>query len=431
MPRRTNSDGPRNGANDTGTLRLPSRIHFGYGVRRQLPVILAEHGRKVFAVVDPFLAGTPEFVLLLDELGAAGLTVEVHTEVLPELPVDSLTASGAVAAGFLPDVVLAYGGGSALDAAKLIALLVAHGGPLSAYYGENRVPGPVLPIVAVPTTAGTGSEVTPVAVISDPDQEMKIGISSPHLIPVAAVVDPELTLGAPPSVTAFAGIDALVHALESYTAAELPVDWSATLPVFTGHNLFSGHLALEAVRRIAPHLARAVADGGDREARAQVAYGSLLAGMSFGPSGTHLSHALQYPIGAITKTPHGLGTGLMIPYVLQACVSVIPHKLAAIDSALGGSEYDPWVAAQDAVDRVAELCRTIGIPVGLSGIGVEADDLPRIAELALRSKRLVDISPIGSDPQTLLTILEAAHAGDRNLITAPPTRGRRPQGTRQ
>jgi alcohol dehydrogenase len=410
----------------TGTLRLPPRIHFGFGVRAQLPRILAEHGRRVFAVVDPFLAGSPEFTALVDELRMHDLTVEVHTDVLPELPVDSLTASGRTAAQFAPDVVLAYGGGSSLDAAKLIALLVAHGGSLADYYGENAVPGPVLPIVAVPTTAGTGSEVTPVAVISDPAKEMKVGISSPHLVPVAAVVDPELTLGAPASVTAYAGIDALVHALESFTAATLPLEWSEQLPVFTGSNVFADRLALEAIRAIAPNLARAVANGTDRQAREQVALGSLLAGMSFGPSGTHLSHALQYPIGAITKTPHGLGTGLMIPFVLQACVPVIPEKLAAIGTALGGSESDVWLAAQDAVDRVAALCRAIGIPASLAEIGVEREQLPHIAELALRSKRLVDISPIGSDPELLLTILEAAHAGDRDLIAASTPRRRRP-----
>lgn len=408
----------------TGTLRLPGRIHFGYGVREQVPQLLAEHGRRVFAVVDPFLADSPEFTRIVGIARAEGLEVAVHSAVLPELPVDSLAASGIEAAGFAPDVVLAWGGGSALDAAKLVALLVAHGGPLNRYYGENRVPGPVLPIVAVPTTAGTGSEVTPVAVVSDPTQEMKVGISSHHLVPAVAVVDPELTLGAPASVTAYSGIDALVHALESFTAAPLPVDWSAPLPVFTGQNAFADHLALEAVRRIAPHLARAVADGSDRAAREQVAFGSLLAGMSFGPSGTHLSHALQYPIGAITKTPHGLGTGLMIPYVLQACVPVVPERLALIDVALGGHEADPWVAAQDAVDRVADLCRAIGIPRSLAEIGIERSQLAHIAELAQRSKRLVDISPVGSETPTLLAILEAAHAGDRGLVTSPATRGR-------
>jgi alcohol dehydrogenase class IV len=403
---------------ETGTLRLPPRIHFGFGVRSQLPRVLAEHGKRVFAVVDPFLADSPDFVRVVESLRVYGLEVEIHSDVLPELPVGSLAASGAAAIAFSPDVVVAYGGGSSLDAAKLIALLVTHGGTLSDYYGENNVPGAVLPVVAVPTTAGTGSEVTPVAVISDPAQAMKIGISSHHLVPVAAVVDPELTIGAPPSVTAYAGIDALVHALESFTAAELPLDWTGQLPVFTGHNVFAEHLALEAIRRIAPNLARSVSNGDDRRAREEVALGSLLAGMSFGPSGTHLSHALQYPIGAITKTAHGLGTGLMIPYVLQACVPVIPEKLSAINAALGGTEPDAQLGAQEAVDRVAELCRTIGIPVSLAEIGISREQLEEIAVLAVRSKRLVDISPVGADPATLRLILEAAHAGDRSLIVA-------------
>jgi alcohol dehydrogenase class IV len=408
----------------TGTLRLPAAIHFGFGTRAQIPRLLAEHGKRVFAVADPFLANSPQFTSLVRDARAAGLTVTIYTDVKSELPVDSLTVAGSAASDFAPDVILAYGGGSSLDAAKLIALLVAHGGPLSTYYGENAVPGPVLPIIAVPTTAGTGSEVTPVAVISDPAQEMKVGISSHYLIPRAAVVDPELTIGAPPSVTAFAGIDALVHALESFTASELPLTWSGTLPLFTGRNLFADHFALEAIRNIAPYLAAAVADSQDREAHEHVALGSLLAGMSFGPTGTHLSHALQYPIGAITKTPHGLGTGLMIPYVLQACVAVLPERLAAIDAAMGGTNTNELVAAQSAVDRVAALGAEIGIPASLAEIGVERDQLSRIAQLALRSKRLVAISPIGSDLSLLTTILEAAFAGDRTLIESTTLLGR-------
>jgi alcohol dehydrogenase len=394
-------------------------VHFGYGVRAQVPRLLAGHGRRVFTVVDPFLAESPLFLQIVADARANGSIIEVHSAVLPELPVDSLAESGGIAAAFAPDVILAFGGGSALDAAKLIALLVTHGGPLSQYYGENAVPGPVTPVVAVPTTAGTGSEVTPVAVISDPAQEMKVGISSPYLVPAVAVVDPELTLGAPPSVTAHAGIDALVHTLESYTAAPLPLEWDGPLPVFTGQNVFADVLALEAVRRIAPNLERAVSDGSDRAAREQVALGSLLAGMSFGPSGTHLSHALQYPIGAITKTPHGLGTGLMIPYVLQACVPVIPERLARIDRALGGTSSDTAEAAQDAVDRVAAVCRAIGIPASLAEIGIDRSHLPRIAELAQRSKRLVSISPVGSQSTLLLALLEAAHSGDLASLSAP------------
>ncbi|OMQ14292.1 hypothetical protein A7K94_0217645 [Modestobacter sp. VKM Ac-2676] len=193
---------------DIGTLRLPARVHLGWGARAQLPEVVAVHGRRVLAVVDPFLAGTELLASIVDGLTAAGLRVRVHSDITPELPVASLTAAAETAREHDADVVLAIGGGSALDAAKVVALLSRHEGPLSRYYGENLVPGPVLPVVAVPTTAGTGSEVTPVAVVSDPDRELKVGISSPFLVPVAAVVDPELTLGAPASVTAFAGIDA-------------------------------------------------------------------------------------------------------------------------------------------------------------------------------------------------------------------------------
>lgn len=403
-------------ASAVGTLRLPGRIHFGFGVRRQLPHLVAAYGRTALVVVDPFLSDSASFIETVDALTAAGIEVVVHSDIRPELPVDALTASARAVAGADPDVVVAYGGGSAIDAAKLLALLLVHEGPLSRYYGENAVPAAVLPLIAVPTTAGTGSEVTPVAVVSDTELEMKVGISSHHLIPAAAVVDPELTLGAPPTVTAYAGIDALVHALESFTGARLPLDWDGMLPVFTGRNVLAAPLALEAVRHLVPHLEAAVRDGSDRNAREHVALGSLLAGMAFGPTGTHLSHALQYPIGTITKTPHGLGTGLMIPYVLQASVAVVPELLAELDRAMGGTEPDPARAAQDAVDRVAALCAAIGIPASLAEIGVAEDQLDRIAELALRSARLVAISPLGADPEAIRLILRAAHAGDRTLI---------------
>lgn len=397
----------------TGTLRLPSRIHFGYGVRAQLPELLSAHGRRVLAVIDPFLTGTDLVLEVLEGLKAAGLEVQVYSDIQPELPVESLDAAGAFARDFAPDAVLAIGGGSAIDAAKLISLLVSHPGPLSRYYGENAVPGPVLPIVAVPTTAGTGSEVTPVAVVSDPSKALKVGISSPHLIPVAAVVDPEFTLGAPPSVTAFSGIDALVHSVESYTAAALHPDWSATLPVFTGLNSFSEMLALHAVEMLGGWLATAVAEPGNREARQQVALGSLLAGMSFGPTGTHLSHALQYPIGAMTKTPHGLGTGLMLPYVVDAmrADAASAERVARIGTALGSSATEEPQQAEDAVTAIVELNRKIGVPSTLAEIGIARDQLGHIAELGLASGRLIAIAPIQTTQQSLVDILDNAYSG--------------------
>jgi alcohol dehydrogenase class IV len=389
------------GTGPIGTLRLPARVHFGYGARGQLPEVVAVHGRRVLAVVDPFLVGTPVLTEVVDSLTAAGLEVRVYSDITPELPVPTLTAAAEVAREHGADVVLAIGGGSALDAAKVVALLSRYDGPLSRYYGENQVPGPVTPVVAVPTTAGTGSEVTPVAVVSDPERELKVGISSPFLVPVAAVVDPELTLGAPASVTAFSGIDALVHAMESYTARPLELDWSAPLPVFTGRNALVEPIALQAAAHLGPWLPVAVAEPGNRQARAEVARGALLGGIAFGSTGTHLCHALQYPIGGLTKTPHGLGTGLLLPYVLD---------LLRQDPALEGIPLTE-ASAERTIARVVAINTAIGVPADLAAIGIDRDQLPHVADLGLRSARLLAIAPVDPTRELLLDLLEHAHAG--------------------
>jgi len=376
-----------------GTLRLPGRLHFGFGVRAQLPALVA--GRRVLAVVDPFLKGTPFFA---ETVGALD-DVRVFDDVTPELPVDSLEA--ALVDGDTPEVIVGIGGGSALDAAKLIALLSTHDGPLSRYYGENLVPGPCRPVIALPTTAGTGSEVTPVAVVADPARAVKVGISSPFLVPSVALVDPELTLGAPPSVTAFSGIDALVHAVESYTARQFDLDWTQPVPVFTGRNALAESPAVQAARQLTRWLPTAVAEPGNRRARHEVAHGALLAGIAFGSTGTHLCHALQYPIGALTGTPHGLGTGLLLPYVIRAISQ---------DRAIAARLTDLFEG--DPVSFAAELNRAIGVPATLAAIGLDAEQLPRIAELALASRRLIAIAPVEPSHGLLLDILERAHAGD-------------------
>ncbi|GIH22620.1 alcohol dehydrogenase [Acrocarpospora phusangensis] len=386
------------------TLRLPPRMHFGYGARAQLPEAIHIHGRRVLAVLDPFLLRSPLYGETTDALTAAGLELRVYSDITPELPVDTLDAAGATAREYGADVILAIGGGSTLDAAKLIALLATHDGPLSRYYGENLVPGPVLPIVAVPTTAGTGSEVTPVAVVTDPARELKVGISSPFLVPAAAIVDPEYTLGSPATVTAYAGIDALVHAIESYTARPLDITWPGTLPVFTGRNALIESIALQAARHLGPWLPVAVRQPDDRQARAEVAMGALLGGMAFGSTGTHLCHALQYPIGALTKTPHGLGTGLMLPYVMDVLRqdNDVAERLTALSTALEGIPV---------VTRAAEINREIGIPATLAEIGVGREQLPQIADLALGSARLLAISPVTPTRDLLLDILQRAHTG--------------------
>lgn len=400
-----------------GTLRLPTRVHFGHGTRSQLPGLLTLHGRRVLAVVDPFLVRTPLVAELLALLAEAELDVRVHTDITPELPVATIDAGAAAARQHDAEVILAVGGGSTLDAAKLIALLGVHPPPLSRYYGENLVPGPVTPVVAVPTTAGTGSEVTPVAVVSDPDRALKVGVSSPFLVPAAAVVDPELTLGAPAGVTAHSGIDALVHAVESYTARPLLPDWSAVPPVFTGRNTLSEPLSLRAAAALGPWLPIAVAEPGNREARAAVAHGSLLAGIAFGSTGNHLCHALQYPIGALTGTPHGLGTGLLLPYALDV-LSADPAVAARI-AELGAALEDipaATASAERTVARIVQLNRMIGIPATLAELGIDRDQLPGLADLSLSAGRLLAIAPLEPTRDLLLDLLEHAHSGQFHRV---------------
>ena len=223
------------------------------------------------------------------------------------------------------------------------------------------MPGPIVPLIALPTTAGTGSEATPVAVITDPATEMKIGVASPHLIPRHAICDPLLTVGAPPVVTAHAGIDALSHAIESFMAArEEPSTELVLGRPQVGKNLLSDALALTAAGHIVRNLARAVDDGSDLEARTGMLYGSLLAGIAFGNSGVSAAHALQFALGAATHTSHGLGTGLLLPYVMEFNRPARPDEIAQLSSLMGG----------DAVSQVHALGLKIGLPQSLADIGV-------------------------------------------------------------
>jgi len=408
-----------------GLLRLPREVRFGFGARAAVASLASGFGERVAFVVDPFLADTDDFRAVLTGTQERGCRTQVLADVPPELPVDSVQNAAEVLRSFSPDVIVGYGGGSALDAAKLVALLLAHPAPLDQYYGENAVPGPVTPLIAVPTTAGTGSEVTPVAVVSDPSRAVKVGISSPHLIPAVAVVDPELTMTAPPGVTVYAGIDAFVHAVESFTAAPLADIGADRLPVFVGRDVLTEPLSLEAASLIHRSLPAALANPADRRAREEMSRASLLAGMAFGSAGTHVSHAIQYPVGALTHTPHGLGTGMLLPYVLQAFLPVIADRLAELGTALGlDAEGDESTRAQAAVDAIAELCGRIGLPSSLAELGVSEADRGQVVTLSLQARRLVDIAPIPVDEQLMGAIFDAALAGDRSLLFGTVEAGR-------
>jgi alcohol dehydrogenase len=392
---------------DFAVLRAPSQVLFGTGMAGAAGHIAAGHGRRVLVITDPVIAGTPGFDTVVESL--AGLDVTVFTEAVVDVPSSAVDAAVALGAAAQPDAIVAVGGGSVIDLAKVTALLLAHGAPLSDYYAVQSVPGPIVPLIALPTTAGTGSEATPVAVITDPATEMKIGVASPHLIPRHAICDPLLSIGAPPVVTAHSGIDALAHAVESFMAAreEPSADLVLGRPQ-VGKNLLSDALAVTAAVHIFRNLARAVEDGSDLEARTGMMYGALLAGIAFGNSGVSAAHALQFALGAATHTSHGLGTGLLLPYVMEYNRSARPGEIAELSSLMGG----------DAVSQVHALGLRIGLPRSLAEIGVTRGDLRGMAEASVGIKRLVDNNPQPLDVDALEAILDAAWHGEPGRLRA-------------
>jgi alcohol dehydrogenase class IV len=405
-----------------GLLRCPREVLLGVGQRRVLPAVVQGLGRRALVVTDPHLAAGPGLRELVDGLTAAGVAVRVFDEAAPELPLEQVPVAADVARRHDADVVVGFGGGSCLDLAKVLALLLAHGGGPADYYGEGLVPGPTAPVVAVPTTAGTGSEVTPVAVVSDPTRTIKVGISSPHLIPTVAVCDPELTVSCPRTVTAAAGADALTHGIEAFTAVlRAPTPELSRERVFVGTNALTDLFALEAISAVAAHLQRACDAPDDLEARSGMMRGALAGGFAFGTAGTAAAHALQYPIGALTHTAHGAGVGALIPYVMAFNAAERVEKLGKVALALGvDGEPDQVALARAAVWAVADLLGSVGIPRTVADLGVPADRLPDMARAAMNARRLVENNPRPLDEESALVLLRAAHAGDLTVLGQAP-----------
>jgi alcohol dehydrogenase class IV len=413
-----------------GVLRGPRTVVFGVGQRRVVPELVRASGSSALVITDPRLAGSPHLGELVDGLRAAGVATRVFDEAAPELPLEQVPHAVEAAQRGGAEVLVGFGGGSCIDLAKVVALVLAHGGAAADYYGENTVPGPTTPVVAIPTTAGTGSEVTPVAVITDPDRVSKVGISSPHLIPAAAVCDPELTVSCPPAVSAAAGADALSHAVEAFTAIRRPVTATlATERVFVGKGVLTDVFALLAVRQVAAYLERVCQVADDLEARSGMMLAALAGGYAFGTAGTAAAHALQYPIGALTKTSHGVGVGALLPYVMAFNAPSRMPEMAELATALGVGERDgadedsagrPAARAEAAVTAVADLLAGVGIPADLAALGAPADRLPWAAAEAMTARRLVDNNPRPLDEAAALTLLEAAHAGDRAAAAGTP-----------
>lgn len=395
--------------------RLPREIVFGAGQSAAAGTVAARLGTRALIVTDARFAGTVDFARIRAGIDAAGLATDVFAAVEPDVPGENVAACVAAAAPFAPDLIVGIGGGSCLDMAKCAALLLRHGGALADYYGEFKVPGPVLPLIAIPTTAGTGSEATPVAVISDSGRTLKVGISSPHLIPTAAICDPDLTRTCPPGLTAIAGADALTHAIEAFTAKRRPPEPDlAQRHVFVGKNAFSDHFALMAIRLLGRSLERAVTAGDDATARAEVMMGALAAGCAFGSAGTAAAHAVQYPIGALTHTAHGLGVAAMLPFVMTYNRPAAVAEMGEIAEALGldVTGLDAEERSEVAIGAVTRLFAAIGIAPGLQPLGLAEDRLEWTADQAVAIERLIKNNPRPIDRPAMQRLVRAAYDAD-------------------
>ena len=361
--------------NTTGSIR------FEPGVAARLGELAGPRlGERVLVVTDGGLVG-----LGLVAPALASLRERAEVVVFAGVEADPTRANlhAAVEAGRGCTGVLGFGGGSPMDVAKVAALLLGSGEDLDAAWGVGNARGPRLPLVLVPTTAGTGSEVTPVAIVTVEGAE-KRGVSSPVLLPDLAVLDPDLTLGLPASITAATGIDAMVHAIEAYTSRS------------PNANPVSRDLALAALRLLGGNIAVAVADGGNRAARSAMLWGSLLAGQAFANAPVAAVHALAYPIGGLFGVPHGLSNALVLPHVMRFNTPAAAVEYAVLAPAvfpdLDTGEGAPAVAAAFA-DRLAALSASLGLPQRLRDVGVGEDDLGRCAAEAMKQTRLLVNNP--------------------------------------
>ncbi|MCJ7705783.1 MAG: iron-containing alcohol dehydrogenase, partial [Desulfobacterales bacterium] len=330
-------------------------------------------------------------------LQSVGLPFVIFDGVEPDPRIEVVEKSVEKAKKEGIDLIIGLGGGSSLDIAKVTSIMITNLGKIDGFFGIDLVPNPGVPVILVPTTAGTGSEVTPIAILSDTKEKLKKGIVSPTLFPEVAIVDPKLTIGLPPSVTAFTGMDALTHAIEAY----------ASINATDLTDLF----ALRAMDLCSKNLRMAYAHGENLAARSNMMEGSLLAGIAFANAGVGAVHAFAYPLGGEFHLAHGLTNTLMLPYIMRYNILGCPHKFAQMAKAFGEkveglSELD---GAETAVKFVERLSDDIRVPRRLRYVGVPENAIPQLAEAAMKVTRLLANNPRKTTLEDAVAIYNSAY----------------------
>jgi len=390
------------------------RIVFGSGVIRRLGQFLQPlKAKNVLIVTDAILAKVGVVDQVLSPLTEAGLCVDVFDGGEPEPSFAVADRAIEMALRNRPDVIIGVGGGSNLDLAKIVANIVTHGGMYKDYLGYGKVPGPIMPLVCVPTTAGTGSEVSHAAVLTDTQNQTKVSSLSHYLRPWLAVVDPKLTLTCPPRASADSGIDALTHAIEAFTAVrfdEMDVPADEPFP-YDGKQPIGDCLAERAIELIGQHLTTVVREPGNLVAREGMALAATLAGLAFSNNAVAVVHALEYPIGGALHCSHGAGNGLLLPYVMRFNLPNRTAEFARIARLLGEETkgLSESAAAEKAITAVERIRAEIGIPQRIRELGGTVDQLPIFAKKSFEIKRLMLLNGRTPTEADLLEILQAAY----------------------
>lgn len=350
-------------------FHMTTRVVYGDGVLERLPQYLQELNiRRPLLVTDP---GIQKAGLADQVLRYLGADTAVFADVPPETSIQATANLVRAADAAQADGLVALGGGSVMDTAKAINLVGAVGPNLSAQRVGPSAP-PVRPLVAIPTTAGTGSEVSPFTVIRDEEHDVKYPLSDERLLPDLALMVPELTLGLPPKMTAATGMDALTHAIESY--------------VSTNHNSFSDPIALAAMTAIAANLPVVMREPRNLAARSAMLVASCQAGIAFGSALLGAAHAVSHALGAHFHVPHGVGNAVMLPWVMNFNLPVATSRLADVSRAIGAAQPgdSDEAAARRAVEAVRQLNRQLGIPERVRELGVKPEDLDHLAAQAFK-----------------------------------------------
>ncbi len=364
------------------SLRSPRLILAGLGASERLGQEASGIGAKrVLLVTDQGVVESGVAEKIHGQLKREGMEVEIFKEVLPDPDIENAEACIEVAKKGRFELIIGLGGGSPMDIASITSVMLKNPGTIYDYFGINLVKNPGVPTILIPTTAGTGAEVTPNAILTDKKEKLKKAIVSPHILPRISIVDPLLTISMPPSVTSSSGIDALTHAIESYTS--------------NNATILTDLFAKEAIVMIGRSLRTAVANGNNLEARYDMSIGSLYAGISLANAGVTAVHALAYPLGGRFNIPHGIANGLLLPYVMEFNVLGNIPKFAQVSKLLGErvEHLSLLDQAYHSARAVKAIYKDLKIPQSLGELNVPKEAISEMARSAINVTRLMGNNP--------------------------------------